>query len=286
VTSLDADFDIGNAAENPALLAAANALTNEEQPPALQDPLDGPVTLPVGFRRVKAGDGFGFEEVRKAWVRELNGEDEERIAKAKMRDDASAFVTAVLEAGVEKLGESRPTKDDLNLLVLGDRDFLLMEIARVTYGDEIEYANFGCPGCGEEFDVSLSLSEDVPVKRLEKVTDSYFEVPLKKDRIASVNLPTQEISLELAKAQTPAEANTILIMHSVEEIRGPGGNVRISGDKDAARKLGITDRQTLVQEMSERMPGPQYNEVRFKHEPGCGTEVRLEVTLADLFRGM
>jgi hypothetical protein len=280
----DDDFTFGNAAENPDLLAAAQAVSAEAQAPALPDPLDGPVTLPAGVRAFADGK---FDEIRKAWVRELNGEDEERIARAKMRNDVNSFVEAILEAGVERLGDSRPAKDDLDALVLGDRDFLLLEIARVTYGDTLDFNQLLCDHCGENFDVSISLSEDIPVKRLDKVSDGVFEVPLSKDRIASVRLPTGEVGREVAKAETEAEANTALIAFSVQEIRGgKNGPVQIAGDVDAARKLGVRDRQALVNEMSKRMPGPQYNEVKFKHEPGCGGDIRLLVTMADLFRGL
>lgn len=276
-----------NAADNPELLAAAQSLVSETEAPTLDDPLDGPVTLPAGFRRVKSGsEGTQFEEVRNAWVKELNGEDEERIARTKLKNDGAAFLTAILEAGVERLGDSRPTKDDFNSLTLGDRDFLLLEIARVTYGDELTYSKYICRGCGEEVDVTLSLSEDIPIVRLDTIEDATFEVRLKGDRIAVVSLPTAEVAPDMSKASTPAEANTVLIAHCVEEIRGPKGTVRIAGDADAARRLGVKDRQALVIEMGERMPGPRYNEVTFTHEPGCGEENRLGVTLGDLFRDL
>jgi hypothetical protein len=287
VTELDSELTLADAAENPELLAAANALTDEEKQPEIEDPLDGPVTLPGGFRRVQSGsEGTKVEDVRSAWVKELTGEDEERIARAKLKDDLNAFLIAVLESGVQRLGETTPTRDDFNSLLTGDRDFLLMEIARVTYGDEIEYEDFICPTCGETFNVALSISEDIPITRLKGVEDSGFEVKLRKDRVASVVLPTIEVSSMTANAKTSAEVNTILVAHCVEEIRGPKGITQINGNVEAARQLGIADRQKLVNEMGKRMPGPQYNKVRFDHEPGCGEEVRLTVTMADLFRGM
>ena len=276
-----------NAADNPELLAAAQKLSDENTPPKLDDPLDGPVTLPAGFRRVKSGsEGTQFEEVRRAWVRELNGEDEERIARAKLRNDGVSFLSAIMEAGVERLGDVPPTREDINGLVLGDRDFLLLEIARATYGDELTFEQFQCPHCGEKFDVTISLADDIPVVRLDRTEDATFEVRLKKDRVAVVSLPTGEIGDDMLKADTPAEANTVLITHCVQEIRGPKGTVQIAGDAGEARRLGVTDRQTLVEAMGERMPGPRYNEVKFQHEPGCGQEVRLALTLGDLFRNL
>jgi hypothetical protein len=284
----DDDFTFESAADNPAVAAAAEALTQQDEAPELRNPLDGPVTLPAGYRRIRTTDsGTSVDEVRKAWVRELNGEDEEKIARAKLKDDLGAFITAILECGIEKLGDERPTRDDLASLVVGDQQYLLMEIARVTYGDEITYTRFACPFCREEFDVSFSLEKDIPVIRLDKVEEVDFEVRLKNDRIASVTLPTAEVQALLNKAETGADANTILIAQCVSEIRGPNGTKQIQGDLGAARSLGLKDRQDLVVAMGERMPGPQYNEVRFTHEPdGCGQEVRLQVTLADLFRGL
>jgi hypothetical protein len=288
VTSLDEELELENAADNPELLAAAQALVSESEAPRITDPLDGPVTLPTGFRRVKSGsDGTQFEDVRNAWVRELNGEDEERIARTKLKNDSSAFLTAILEAGVDRLGDSRPTKDDLHSLTLGDRDYLLLEIARVTYGDEFKFDQYVCNGCGEKIDVELSLREDIPVTRLDKVEDATFEVRLKNDRIATVTLPTCEIAHEIMDdATTGAEVNTILIAHAVEEIRGPKGVTKIAGDRDVAKRLGLTDRQALVIAMGERMPGPQYNKITFTHEPGCGEENHLVITLGDLFRDL
>lgn len=287
MTEHDADLELANAAENPALLAAAQALTDDSKPPALTNPLDGPVTLPAGFRRVKPGsDGTKFETVRSAWVRELNGEDEERIARAKMRSNFPAYINAILEAGVERLGEDRPTREDFDSLVVGDQQFLLVEIARATYGDEMEYEDFECPHCAQKFSFSLSISDDIPITRLDKVEDATFDVRLRKDRVATVSLPTGEVAALMSEAETPAESNTILITHCVDEIRGPQGTTEIKGQADAAKRLGVVDRRDLVEALSKRMPGPQYNEIKFKHDPGCGEEIRLSVTLGDLFLGL
>lgn len=280
------EFDsFESAAENPGVVEAAAKVTGGAEMPTPQDPTDGPVTLTAGFRRLKEG-GTGFTDVRTAWVRELNGADEERISRAKMRDDAAAWVNAVLEAGVEKLGDLSATKDDLSSLVIGDRDYLLTQIARATYGDEIEYENLPCPHCGETMSVTLTY-DDIPVKRLDSLDDQNFEVRLKNGRVAKVSLPTHSLSNEVMQSSTEAEANTILIANCVEEIRRPDGIAEhIGGDREAALRLGVSDRRKLVEEMSSRMPGPDYNGVKFNHDPGCGREVRLPITLADLFRGL
>lgn len=281
-------FEAAN--ENPALAEAAAKIVSgvsdeSHPPPTLTDPSDGPVTLVAGFRRAKVNpEGTTFDEVTSAWVRELNGEDEEIIAKVQLNGTADDFFRVVLERGVEKLGDVRPTKDDFDALVIGDRDFLLMQIGIATYGDKIEYEKIECPHCREQFDLTITVSEEIPVKRLDRLEDQQFEVRLSKDRVARVSLPTASLSKALSEAETAPEANTILIANCVTEITGPKGTVQVMGDKQAAKRLSITDRQTLVDEMYRRMPGPDYNGVKFDHEPGCGKEVRLGVTLADLFR--
>ncbi len=283
-------FDHATDVDAAALAAAASTVTEGGKPPVLEDPLDGPVTLPAGFRRAKA-DGQGatrFVDVRKAWVRELNGEDEERIARARMKEDFGAWLSTILECGVERLGDEAPTRDDLASLVVGDQQYLFLEIARATFGDELEYENFTCPWCSQVFNVSLSISEDIPVRRLDKSEDAMFEVALTKDRVAVMGLPTGEMNDSLAHLETGAESNTVIIAHAVQEIRNPDRtSTHIAGDLDEARRLSYRDRKTIVKAVGDRMVGPQYNEVKFVHEvDGCGKEVRLDVTPADLFREM
>lgn len=289
MTQTEEDFEFQSAVENPEALAAAAAAASfveATQAPEIPVPLDGPVTLVAGFRRAVTKDGtLTFEDVRKAWVRELNGEDEERIARAKMKDDRGEFINAILEAGVSRLGDSVPTREDIQSLVLGDRDFLLLEISRATYGNDLEYNDFPCPFDGEKLDFTVHLNTDVPIRRLDSLSDTTFDVRLKNDRVATVRLPTVEISEAMVGAETGAETVTLLITNCVDEIRGPKGTVRVAGDAQAAKSLGIQDRQKLVFEMNSRMPGPQYNEVTFKHET-CGQEVRVDVVLADLFPGL
>jgi hypothetical protein len=289
------EFEFSDPMEDPATAAVAQKAIEQftqggdasEEPPDLADPLDGPVHLPVGFRRVALDEGSPtFVEVREAWVRELTGEHEEKIAKARLKDDVSAFIFAVLESGIERLGDQTPTREDIRSLTSADRDYLLLEIARATYGDDMTYENVTC-SCGEQLTVTISLAEDVPVKRFDSLDEADFDIRLKSGKVARASLPLVSLDDEISKAGTPAEVNTVLVAHCVEEVRGPKGDVRIAGDQAAARRLGLRDRQDIILGISEHTPGPQYNDVRFKHEPdGCGEEIRLQVSVGDMFRGL
>lgn len=281
------DFDVE--ATPDVLAAAAAALAGSPdtaKQPDLDLPLDGPVTLPAGYRRLKPGTTTPeFETVTKAWVKELDGFAEERISKARMKGDDPAVVEEILLGGVERLGDREPTRDDFRALVSGDIEFLLLEISRATYGDEIEYDDFQCPNCLEAVSFTVHKGEDIPVKHLDSPDEVDFEFDMGRGKSATVRLPTGEDQLGIKDSMSPAEVNTHLLAACVSEVRGPRGVKTIAGDVDAARSLSTMDRQTLITEMSKRMPGPQYNEVRFTH-PECGKEIRLTVTFAELFREM
>lgn len=273
-------FEFESAVDNPALVAQAAAMAKQTNPPDLEAPQDGPVRLPGGFQRNHLESG-SVEDVTTAWVRELNGEDEERIARARMKGDLGEFINALLEAGVEKLGKQAPSRDELEGLLVGDRDFLLLEISRATYGDEMEYDDFVCYHCERPVSFTVHKSTDIPSHSLDSIEDATFEVSLRNGRKAKVSLPTGAEQDKMAQAETPAEANSIMLAACVEEINGQV----VAGDLDVVRSLGVRDRRTLIEALAERMPGPRYNEVSFEH-PDCGKEIRLTVTLADLFPGL
>lgn len=286
MADIDPD-DLTPAFDDPALHAAAAKIAAEEsnEAPRIPFPQDGPVTLPGGFRRMRVGKEP--EEVRTAWVRELNGEDEERIAKARLKESTNEFVRAILEGGVERLGDSAPTRDDFDSLLIGDLNFLLLEISKATFGDDLEFVNFTCPYCNVAFDFTVHKSEDIPGKTLESLSGQDFEVDLRRNRKARVHLPTVEIQNSVVDATTDAEANTILLASCVEEIVEESGTAQaVAGDKDTVRALGVQDRQTILMALDDRMPGPRYTDIRFHHDPGCGREITLGVTPGDLFRGL
>lgn len=288
---IDDDSDLEFSDDPEALAEAAEALAEAGEPPTLDNPLDGPVTLPGGTRRLREGSRLEFEDVTKAWVKELNGKAEEEISKARLHQDDQEVVNAILRHGVVRLGDRPPTQADLDGLLIGDRDFLLLEISRSTYGNDLEYEDFVCYHCNKPLSFIVHKDEDIPVTRFENQTESEFEVTLKRDRVARVMLPTGEDQANVFDAESSGQANTALIAACVQEITGSEGVIRLAGTEQAvdhARALSVVDRQKLVKEMADRMPGPRYNEVRFKHEgtDGCGGMVELVVTLAELFRGL
>lgn len=275
-----------NPMENPAMANAQIAAALGEGPvakPEIALPASGGVTLPGGLVL-----GMDYNNVRyDAEVRELTGADEETITKAR-QTGIGKFISALLACGTVSVGDQKASPALLANMLLGDRDMLLLEIRRATYGDTIEWDQFSCPFCGEEFHLSVGLDE-IPVRRLENSGDRSYTLDLRKGRKVRVRLPVgsdQEAILAVAERTVASEQNTLLLSRVlISVIEADGTETAVSGNPDFARSLGIVDRKTILDSIDERQPGPQYNDVKFTHD-ACGKEVPLFISAGDLFQGL
>lgn len=225
------------------------------------------VTLPGGFIR----DG---EVVKTAEVRELTGVDEEAISKASTTGKA---LNLLLQRGLVSIGSKEATLEDLDLLLSGDRDALLLGIRRVTFGDTVEFET-GCFNCSERQVVSVNLIDDIPVRELGNKERSW--VIDTKSGPVEVALPTGITQKKLLENtdKTSAEINTILLAGCVLSVNGTP-----SMGASTVLQLGMADRSKIVQEIIDRIPGPRLGEV-VKTCKACGEDISLSLSLVDLFR--
>ena len=247
------------------------ALTQAETPKQrvkVETPPDTTVTLAAGF--MDPIDGF----VNSAEVRELNGADEEAIAKA--ADTGKALLT-ILERAVVKIGDQPATKELLDLLLAGDRELLLFTIRRVTFGDEVSFEGQLCIKCTDTQKMTVNLNEDVKIKSLDGSRS--FTLDCKVGTV-EVELPTGATQKALINSnnKTAAELDTLVLKSCIKSING----MPIL-DSEQARQLSIKDRRDILKAISDRNPGPQLNEI-VKSCQICGSEVPLPLTLADLFQ--
>ncbi|CAB4128180.1 hypothetical protein UFOVP225_12 [uncultured Caudovirales phage] len=255
------------------VVEAAIAEVNEEPEVVIETvaPSNTDVLLPGGFI---AGDG---SLVKYAEVRELNGVDEEAIAKTGTPGKA---LMAMLQRGLVSIGTEKATKEDLDKMLSGDRDAVLIGIRRVTFGDEIDF-EFPCDNCKTDLKVTVNLATDVPYKNLEDpIEDRRFVYQSKSLGEVKVSLPsglTQRKLLENID-KSRAELNTILLAGCVDSIGGVG-----SLGASSVLKLGMKDREQLVNEIITRTPGPRLGEVKTTCE-ACGEDIPMPLSLADLFR--
>ena len=268
------------AAENPQLanqlLEDVNKIVNQEVMGSVPEVVipslpDTTVTLAAGLI-----DPFENTVSTTAEVRELNGADEEAIAKL---SDPGKALLAILERATVSIGDQPSTKQLLGSLLAGDREALLLAIRKATFGSEVEVSTV-CDKCPELQTFKIDLNKDVEVKKLEDpIRDRRFTVELKAG-LAKVNLPTGDVQTQIINAtdKNSAELDTMLLVACVTEI---GDQPVLSPNR--IRSLGITDRRLLLDEIAKRNPGPQLSEIK-KACGTCGQEVYLPLTLAELFR--
>lgn len=98
----------------------------------------------------------------RARLRALTGTEEEWLGEA--RGMASALkVTWLLSSCVTALDGEAVDAERIRQMLVGDRDFLMLQLRRLTLGDDL-VAVIACPACGAALDVEFRVSE-VPVER-------------------------------------------------------------------------------------------------------------------------
>jgi hypothetical protein len=239
-------------------------------PAEITPPSDPLVHLPAGYVTPSG------EVIKTAEVRELNGRDEEFIAKTNSLP--RAFNTILTRATV-KLGTEEATETMLDSLISGDRDALMIGIYKATFGSEAEITAY-CGGCEEFKTVAIDVDRDIKTKILvDSLNDRVFTVKGKTNTYL-VGLPTGVVQKELAANpdKNIAELTTILLEHSVLEIND---NPVIG--KAQIQQLGIVDRKKISDEIAKRTPGPQFDDITIDC-PDCEREVVVPISLGTLFR--
>ena len=268
---------------NSDIAAIFNGDSKAGSKPVASPPADPFIRLPGGLVLGMSDRDVTYD----AEVQELTGAHEEKITKARQSGRMGLFYNAILECGTVSLGGQAPTKEMLSSLLIGDADYLLREIRRATYGEDIEFTGLFCPHCEAQYNLTLTL-DDIPIRTLKASSDRTFDVALRKGGSALVRLPVgsdRDViagSLEL----NSAEQNTLLLSRCVLSITDAEGEVTTVATQLAPVKaLSIPDRRKLLDEITERQPGPQFDDVTYLHDE-CGREVHFALTIGELFLGL
>jgi hypothetical protein len=263
-----------SAAANPAL---ANNLINSalaeapvQQEVKITSPSDTVVTLPGGYVTATG------EIITEAEVRELNGSDEEAIART---TNIGKAILTILHRGTVRVGNQKADEKLLDQLLSGDRDMLVLGILKATFGKTAEIGGY-CEGCEEMKTVQVDLDTDITVKALmDPMNDRVFTVQ-GKNRIFTVQLPTGITQKEMLQNsdKTSAELTTIMLENTVMKI---DDSPVLS--KMQVQNLGLVDRRTISEAINKRLCGPQFDVVKVTC-PDCESEVSVPVNFGTLFR--
>ena len=108
--------------------------------------------------------------IAEAEIRPLTGREEEWLASHPLIPSAHA-VTRLLTDCAIRLGDQPPSGELVGRLLVGDRDYLILQLRRLTLGDRFE-AVLGCPACAGKLDVSFQAS-DIEVEPRPQTASSF-----------------------------------------------------------------------------------------------------------------
>lgn len=220
--------------------------------------------------------------------REMNGTDEEAIAKPKVKSSGSMITRVLLERCIIRIGtieksSVKPSEwtDIIQSLAIGDQDFAMLKIREISLGEEFEVTH-KCPTCKTKINSVFTLDELplVPYNGLEEVE---FELPRgykdKDGKIHKTGVMRHATGLDrevLDKmvSQNPSMANTLLLARCIKSL----GTAPITDD--LLRNLSMKDRNYLFALIRDISFG--YDVSDFEIEcPNCERELNISFNQTD-----
>jgi hypothetical protein len=258
---------------------ASFAAASEPDIPQIESPAPGHLMLMWGI----AGED-GDRQLR-AEVRELNGADEEAMARLKEGSPSyyTDLVDLVLKRAVESVGDVAVTIANSALvlgdLLVADRELLFKEIILATFGSEREYENIACPTCQAANDINVDVEGLIEVKPLEG--EPLTKVALRDKTVVTLHYPLgkdQKFVYDTNEELSPAGYNTRMIARCIDTV--DGGPLRESMANTYALELGMADRRKIVTALAGG-PSVKFKEVEVPCTE-CGEAIPFAFGWADL----
>ncbi len=176
----------------------------------------------------------GGRLLTRALLRPLSGQEEQWLADAANAPSAIR-VTRLLTSCLVSLDGEPVTMDTVRKLLVGDRDFLMLQLRRLTLGDDVQ-AVLDCPACGAPMDVSFRASE-MPLSSRRQ--DAAAHEMAAFDRTIRFRLPTGADQEDLLGMDPQAAAEMLLDRCLLD---------------DGGRTLSGEERAAVVDEMERQAP--------------------------------
>ncbi|MFG2741229.1 hypothetical protein ACGFY0_14360 [Streptomyces chartreusis] len=245
--------------------------------------LKPPVPLPVGHRT--ADD----EPLREVTVRKMTGREEALLTDPKLRHNAGKLITALIASCVQSADSVPLTAATARQLCSADRNFLLLELRRTTFGDEME-AHYRCPRC-QGMTLVLEDLSTIEVRELPEgqgevtveLEDGYTDAQGSCHRELVFALPTGEDE-ETAAARrdtNPSRQRDALLARCLRRVGDMDERaVRATGVR-LLSDLSMSDRQLIRRTLDEQAPGPELiRSVVCEH---CDEEFRTTLDMSQFF---
>lgn len=206
-------------------------------------------------------------------VRELTGRDEEALSRL---SDVGDVFPLLMERGLVRLGQDKPSSDSVDALLAGDWSTILLAIRRATFGDTYEMP-VTCRNCQTKWSAEMDLSQiriiEVPKE------DMVFEWEGRHGaRYRATMLFGAAQRKILNGKKTSAEVATQVLRECIQSV-----NDRPLITDSQVLDMPLTDRRALMQQIMDRKVGPELEEVTTAC-PRCGAEQQDMLSIADMFR--
>ena len=172
--------------------------------------------------------------LNKACLRPLSGREEEWLAQHQSTPSAKR-ANWLLNACLVSLGDRPANKDLVQQLLVGDRNFLILQLRRLTLGDHVQ-AVAPCPICNQKMDVDFQL-DDVPIEYRPQNVSSY-----------TVELSGRSVRFRLPAGGDQEAALETRSEDAVEDLLN-----RCVLD-DGGKPLSAEEQSIVIAEMEQRAP--------------------------------
>lgn len=219
------------------------------------------VTLPVGHT-----DASGRVH-RRASIRKMRGHEEALFYDPLLTP--GRLVTELVKGCLIRLGDIDAIMSDLvSQLYSADRNYLIVELRRITLGDQLQ-ASYTCPSCGGETTVVEDLGS-LEVRRLTNgsspqaiaitLEDGYEDRDGAVHREVQVRLPrgADEEFVSRTAEKDPLRARDALILRCIESFGALRRQALESYGIKILRDLTMGDRRLLYQAIEAQTPGVNF----------------------------
>lgn len=223
---------------------------------------------------------------REVVLKVLSGREEEVLVSLAKRG-AAIQVTAILTSCIKRIGDiSEITEDIIRRLLVGDRQFLMLKLRELTFGERVQ-ATVSCPwpNCDTRLDIDFNIT-DIPIKEMDQVLQRYeynftaqspTETPALTVHFRLPNGSDQE-ALSALLVENEATALTQMLWRCIDRI-GETENP----DLDQIRMLSSSIRKKIEQKMQSLAPDV---ELTMEAEcPDCHRSFNIPFDLQEFFFG-
>jgi hypothetical protein len=192
------------------------------------------VTVPL-----PGGVMVGDRRLGHAELRPLSGHEEEWLARHRGLPSALA-VTWILDACLVGIGDAAASGDLARNLLVGDRDYLILALRRMTLGDRFQ-GMLPCPACAAPMDISFGAA-DVPVEPRPQTAASYTL------EVGSAGIPARTIRFRLP---TGGDQEAVLDMEPGAAVEALLARCLVD---DGGTPLAIGEREAVIDAMDRLAP--------------------------------